>query len=42
MPRFGPLASSGEPIYQHPKGNRRPMPKGRKLRADELRAIEEN
>jgi amidase len=39
---FGPLDSRGRPSHRIHSSEPRPMPQGRRFRADELRAIEEN
>jgi len=41
-PGFGPLDTSGEPRLQVSPGKPREMPKGRRFRDDEMRAIDEN
>lgn len=41
-PDFGPLDTSGKPSDRIRPGNPRTMPRSRRLRADEVRAIAEN
>jgi Asp-tRNA(Asn)/Glu-tRNA(Gln) amidotransferase A subunit family amidase len=41
-PDFGPLDSRGRPSHRIDPSEPRPMPEGRRFRADELRAIAEN
>jgi Asp-tRNA(Asn)/Glu-tRNA(Gln) amidotransferase A subunit family amidase len=41
-PGFGPLGSDGTPAYGRPKGKPRGMPKWRRFRDDEMRAMDES